>query len=226
MARATRSLADHRLIVSQMAFVQSAGADVIDLSRALPTAPAGPVTYLEVYGSLLQAADGPVRSPALAGRGVRPGAARLLGRHGFRVRRRYRAGACRSVRKADGVKLSVLDAGRKRPVYACRRASGSIPGRLRGIWSSSAATRLGTANGCPCSVRSRRSRRRPWRPAAPDRATWPEDDAAQHLRRTAVRQPADLRRPSTGFGLAFRPGSQRLPAAVPRCWTGWRPPGT
>ena len=99
---------------SQMAFVQSAGADVILMaSRALAASARGPGDYLEVYGSLLEAAERPVIlhwlgeafDPAL--RGYWGGAdfdtaadtvLSLIDRYGDKV---------------DGVKLSVLDAGRE-----------------------------------------------------------------------------------------------------------------
>jgi hypothetical protein len=100
--------------LSQMAFVQSAGADVILMaSRALAASARGPGDYLEVYGSLLRQAERPVIlhwlgeafDPAL--RGYWGGTdfdtaadtvLSLLDRHGEKV---------------DGVKLSVLDAGRE-----------------------------------------------------------------------------------------------------------------
>jgi Protein of unknown function (DUF993) len=100
--------------VSQMAFVQSAGADVIRMaSRALAASARGPGDYLEVYGSLLRAAERPVIlhwlgeafDPAL--RGYWGGTdfdtaadtvLELVDRYGDKV---------------DGVKLSVLDAGRE-----------------------------------------------------------------------------------------------------------------
>ena len=100
--------------VSQMAFVQSAGADVILMaSRALAASARGPGDYLEVYGSLLRAAERPVIlhwlgeafDPAL--RGYWGGTdfdtaadtvLELVDRYGDKV---------------DGVKLSVLDAGRE-----------------------------------------------------------------------------------------------------------------
>ena len=99
---------------SQMAFVQSAGADVILMaSRALAARARGPGDYLEVYGSLLRQAERPVIlhwlgeafDPAL--RGYWGGTdfdtaadtvLSLLDRYGEKV---------------DGVKLSVLDAGRE-----------------------------------------------------------------------------------------------------------------
>jgi hypothetical protein len=98
----------------QMAFVQSAGAQVILMaSRALAARARGPRDYLEVYGELLRQADRPVIlhwlgeafDPALRGYwgGADFGAAAatvltLIDRAGGQV---------------DGIKLSVLDAGRE-----------------------------------------------------------------------------------------------------------------
>jgi hypothetical protein len=100
--------------VSQMAFVQSAGADVILMaSRALAASARGPGDYLEVYGSLLRAAERPVIlhwlgeafDPALHGYWggtdfdtAADTVLELVDRYGDKV---------------DGVKLSVLDAGRE-----------------------------------------------------------------------------------------------------------------
>ena len=99
---------------SQMAFVQSAGADVILMaSRALAASARGPGDYLEVYGSLLREVERPVIlhwlgeafDPAL--RGYWGGTdfdtaadtvLSLLDRYGEKV---------------DGVKLSVLDPDRE-----------------------------------------------------------------------------------------------------------------
>ena len=98
----------------QMAFVQSAGAGVIVMaSRALAASARGPGDYLEVYGELLRQAERPVIlhwlgeafDPALRGYwgSAEFGAAaevvlELISRFGEKV---------------DGVKLSVLDAGRE-----------------------------------------------------------------------------------------------------------------
>jgi len=98
----------------QMAFVQSAGAGVIVMaSRALAASARGPGDYLEVYGELLRQAERPVIlhwlgeafDPALRGYwgAAEFGAAaevvlELISRFGGKV---------------DGVKLSVLDAGRE-----------------------------------------------------------------------------------------------------------------
>jgi len=98
----------------QMAFVQSAGASVIVMaSRALAASARGPGDYLEVYGELLRQAERPVIlhwlgeafDPALRGYWgtAEFGAAaevvlELISRFGEKV---------------DGVKLSVLDAGRE-----------------------------------------------------------------------------------------------------------------
>jgi Protein of unknown function (DUF993) len=100
--------------LSQMAFVQSAGADVIVMaSRALAASARGPGDYLEVYGSLLRQAERPVIlhwlgeafDPALRGYwgstdfGTAAGTVlELVERYGGKV---------------DGIKLSVLDAGRE-----------------------------------------------------------------------------------------------------------------
>jgi hypothetical protein len=100
--------------LEQIAFVQSAGAGVIVMaSRALAASARGPGDYLSVYGQLLRDAERPVIlhwlgeafDPAL--RGYWGGAdfdtasravLELVERHGDKV---------------DGVKLSVLDAGRE-----------------------------------------------------------------------------------------------------------------
>ncbi len=96
----------------QVAFVQSAGADVILMaSRALAASAREPGDYLEVYGSLLEQAERPVIlhwlgeafDPALRGYWGSPDfdtaagtVLELVDRYGDKV---------------DGVKLSVLDAG-------------------------------------------------------------------------------------------------------------------
>ena len=118
----------------QMAFVQSAGAGVIVMaSRALAASARGPGDYLEVYGELLRQAERPVIlhwlgeafDPALRGYwgAAEFGAAadtvlELISRFGEKV---------------DGVKLSVLDAGRE---VALRRrlpaGSGCTPGTTSG----------------------------------------------------------------------------------------------
>jgi len=98
----------------QIGFVQSSGADVILMaSRALAASARGPGDYLEVYGELLRQAERPVIlhwlgeafDPALRGYwgSAEFGAAaevvlELISRFGEKV---------------DGVKLSVLDAGRE-----------------------------------------------------------------------------------------------------------------
>jgi hypothetical protein len=100
--------------LSQMAFVQSTGADVILMaSRALAASARGPGDYLSVYGSLLRDAERPVIlhwlgeafDPALRGywgaadfEAAANTVLSLLDRHGDKV---------------DGIKLSVLDASRE-----------------------------------------------------------------------------------------------------------------
>jgi Protein of unknown function (DUF993) len=100
--------------LNQMAFVQSAGADVIVMaSRALAASARGPGDYLSVYGALLEQAERPVIlhwlgeafDPALRGywgstdfETAASTVLSLLDRYGSKV---------------DGVKLSVLDAGRE-----------------------------------------------------------------------------------------------------------------
>jgi hypothetical protein len=99
----------------QMAFVQATGADVILMaSRALAASARGRRDYLDVYGELLRQAERPVIlhwlgeafDPALRGYWGSPGfgaaadtVLELIERAGGRV---------------DGIKLSVLDAGRER----------------------------------------------------------------------------------------------------------------
>jgi len=98
----------------QIAFVQSAGADVIVMaSRALAASARGPGDYLSVYGALLEAAERPVIlhwlgeafDPLLRGYwgsldfdAAADTVLTLIDRHGSKV---------------DGIKLSVLDAGRE-----------------------------------------------------------------------------------------------------------------
>ena len=80
----------------QVAFVQSAGAQVILMaSRALAARARGPPG---LPGGVRRAAEagGPAGDAALAGRGVRPGAARLLGQQRLRRGRRDRARADRA----------------------------------------------------------------------------------------------------------------------------------
>jgi Protein of unknown function (DUF993) len=100
--------------LSQMAFVQSAGADVILMaSRALAGSARGPGDYLSVYGALLGQAERPVIlhwlgeafDPALRGYwgstdfdAAADTVLSLLDRYGEKV---------------DGIKLSVLDSGRE-----------------------------------------------------------------------------------------------------------------
>ena len=98
----------------QMGFVQSAGAGVILMaSRALAASARGPGDYLEVYGSLLRQADRPVILHWL-GEAFDPALRGYWGSAGF--------GAAAAVvleliwrfgEKVDGIKLSVLDAGRE-----------------------------------------------------------------------------------------------------------------
>jgi hypothetical protein len=97
---------------AQLAFVQSAGAQVILMaSRALAAAAAGPRDYLEVYETLLKQARGPVIlhwlgeafDPVLAGYW---GGADFESAAATVLELVDRAGD-----KVDGIKLSVLDAG-------------------------------------------------------------------------------------------------------------------
>src|SRR5579863_316944 len=97
-----------------MAFVQSAGADVILMaSRALAASARGPADYLAVYGSLLEQAERPVILHWL-GEAVDPALRGYWGGAGFEAA----AGTVlelieRAGGKVDGVKLSVLDASRE-----------------------------------------------------------------------------------------------------------------
>ena len=95
----------------QVAFVQSAGAQVILMaSRALAAAARGPRDYLEVYGELLKQADRPVILHWL-GEAFDPALRGYWGGSGFDAAAATvlelidRAGG-----QVDGVKLSVLDA--------------------------------------------------------------------------------------------------------------------
>ncbi len=98
----------------QVAFVQSAGADVIVMaSRALAASARGPRDYLEVYGSLLGQAERPVILHWL-GEAFDPALRGYWGSPDFDTA----AGTvleliARSGDKVDGVKLSVLDANRE-----------------------------------------------------------------------------------------------------------------
>jgi uncharacterized protein DUF993 len=98
----------------QVAFVQSAGAQVILMaSRALAAAARGPRDYLDVYGELLKQADRPVILHWL-GEAFDPALAGYWGGDGFEAAVTTvlelidRAGG-----QVDGIKLSVLDAGRE-----------------------------------------------------------------------------------------------------------------
>ena len=100
--------------LSQMAFVQSAGADVIVMaSRALAASARGARDYLDVYGELLRQADRPVIlhwlgeafDPALRGYW---GGLEFDAAAGTVLELIELSGG-----KVDGVKLSVLDAGRE-----------------------------------------------------------------------------------------------------------------
>ena len=97
-----------------MAFVQSAGAQVILMaSRALAASARGPRDYLEVYGELLKQAERPVILHWL-GEAFDPALRGYWGGGGFDAAAATvlelidRAGG-----QVDGVKLSVLDAGRE-----------------------------------------------------------------------------------------------------------------
>jgi hypothetical protein len=98
----------------QVAFVQSAGAQVILMaSRALAARARGPRDYLDVYGELLKQADRPVILHWL-GEAFDPALRGYWGGDGFDA-----AAATvlelidRASGQVDGVKLSVLDAGRE-----------------------------------------------------------------------------------------------------------------
>jgi hypothetical protein len=98
----------------QMAFVQSAGAGVVLMaSRALAASARGPGDYLEVYGELLRQAERPVILHWL-GEAFDPALRGYWGSAGFDAA----AGTVlelisRFGDKVDGIKLSVLDAGRE-----------------------------------------------------------------------------------------------------------------
>jgi dihydrodipicolinate synthase/N-acetylneuraminate lyase len=103
-----------RAYEEQLAFVQSNGADVILMaSRALAASARGPRDYLEVYGALLKQADRPVILHWL-GEAFDPALRGYWGSTDFGAAAATvlelieRAGG-----KVDGVKLSVLDAGRE-----------------------------------------------------------------------------------------------------------------
>ena len=113
-ARATRSPRIIDAYAEQIGFVQSAGADVILMaSRALAASARGPRDYLEVYGQLLRQAERPVIlhwlgeafDPALRGYWGSPDSDTAAGTV-LELVERYGD-------KVDGVKLSVLDAGRE-----------------------------------------------------------------------------------------------------------------
>jgi len=107
-----RAIAD--AYAEQVAFVQSAGAQVILMaSRALAACARGPRDYLEVYGELLKQADRPVILHWL-GEAFDPALRGYWGSTDFDAAAHTvlelieRAGG-----QVDGVKLSVLDAGRE-----------------------------------------------------------------------------------------------------------------
>jgi len=98
----------------QVAFVQASGAQVILMaSRALAARGRGPADYLEVYGELLKQADRPVILHWL-GEAFDPGLRGYWGSPDFDAA----AGTVlelieRAGGQVDGIKLSVLDAGRE-----------------------------------------------------------------------------------------------------------------
>jgi Protein of unknown function (DUF993) len=98
----------------QLAFVQSAGAQVILMaSRALAAAARGPQDYLHVYGELLRQARQPVILHWL-GEAFDPALRGYWGSTDFEQAACTVAGLIdRSGGQVDGVKLSVLDAGRE-----------------------------------------------------------------------------------------------------------------
>jgi Protein of unknown function (DUF993) len=98
----------------QLAFVQSAGAQVILMaSRALAATARGPQDYLQVYGELLRQARQPVILHWL-GEAFDPALRGYWGSTDFEEAARTVAGLIdRAGGQVDGVKLSVLDAGRE-----------------------------------------------------------------------------------------------------------------
>jgi hypothetical protein len=98
----------------QMGFVQSTGADVIVMaSRALAASARGPRDYLEVYGELLRQAERPVILHWL-GEVFDPALRGYWGSADFGAAAEVVLELIdRSAGKVDGVKLSVLDAGRE-----------------------------------------------------------------------------------------------------------------
>ena len=109
----------------QVAFVQSAGAQVILMaSRALATRARGPRDYLDVYGGVLKQADRPVILHWL-GEAFDPALRGYWGGDGFDAAVATvlelidRAGG-----QVDGVKLSVLDAGQE--VFLRRRLPAGV----------------------------------------------------------------------------------------------------
>jgi hypothetical protein len=99
---------------SQLAFVQSAGADVILMaSRALAASARGPGDYLEVYGLLLEQAERPVILHWL-GEAFDPALRGYWGGTDFETAADTVLSLVdRYGEKVDGIKLSVLDAGRE-----------------------------------------------------------------------------------------------------------------
>jgi len=104
----------------QVAFVQSRGAQVILMaSRALAASARGQADYLEVYGELLKRAERPVILHWL-GEAFDPALRGYWGSTDFEMAARTVAELIdRAGGQVDGVKLSVLDAGRE---VALRRA--------------------------------------------------------------------------------------------------------
>jgi Protein of unknown function (DUF993) len=100
--------------VSQMEFVQSAGADVILMaSRALAASARGPGDYLSVYGSLLEQAERPVILHWL-GEAFDPALRGYWGGTDFDTAASTVLSLLdRNGEKVDGIKLSVLDASRE-----------------------------------------------------------------------------------------------------------------